>query len=77
MSKLPKKQQELLDALKRGVPVHYMEGWYSRKSYWFRGDTFQRVTATANALMDKGLARSKKVGSNVVLFAVEQDRAHA
>ena len=77
MSKLPKTQRELLDALLQGVYVYYMPGWFNKNSYWCRMDTLQRVTAPANALMDKGLARSKRVGSNVVLFAVEQDRAHA
>lgn len=56
--KLTERQQELLDAMKRGAVVHYMPyaGRFNRSAYYFRNDTMKRCTAAAEALLKKGLA---------------------
>ena len=51
--KLSPTQQELLDAMRRGVVVHYMGGI---DAYYFRSDTMKRCTSTALALHVKGMA---------------------
>ena len=52
--KLSRTQQELFDAMKRGVTVKQPVGDFG----YVRSDTqiYNRCTATANALMDKGYA---------------------
>lgn len=59
---LSKSQQELLDALKAGIVVRYSPymGRFSPTAYYYRNDNFKRVTAAANALIEKGYAQ--KVG---------------
>lgn len=56
--KLTAKQQELYDALKQGVVVHYMPymGRFNPSAYYYRHDTHQKVTVAADALVKKGLA---------------------
>jgi hypothetical protein len=58
-AKLSKTQQDLLDAMKRGVTVHYMPyaGRFNPTAYYFRTDTMKRCTAAADALIQKGLAK--------------------
>ncbi len=55
--KLPKTQQELLDAMQSGVVVHYMPymGRFRPNAYYYRRDTHKRCTAAAEALLEKGL----------------------
>jgi hypothetical protein len=57
--KLSKTQQELYDAMKSGVVVHYMPyaGRFNQTAYYFRTDTMKRCTAAAEALREKGLAQ--------------------
>lgn len=56
--KLPKTQQELLDAMKSGVVIHYMPyGRSNPHEYYWRSDTMKRCTAAANALIDKKIAK--------------------
>ena len=52
--KLSKTQQELFDAMKAGVVVHYMPymGTFNPTAYYFRNDTNKRCTAAAKALLD-------------------------
>lgn len=50
--KLSKSQEELLDAMKRGVVVH---GIFGIDSYYFRSDSFRRCTRPAEALIARGL----------------------
>jgi hypothetical protein len=61
-AKLSKTQQELLDAMKAGVVVHYTPymGTWNPNEYYFRADNHKKVTAAAKGLIDKGLAQ--KVG---------------
>lgn len=53
--KLSAKQQELLDAMKRGVKVHRYYGRHS--TYFRREDTNSKCTATINALETKGVIK--------------------
>ena len=55
--KLSKTQSELLEAMRGGVKCRYMPymGNYNPSSYYFRSDTMKRCTATAEALLKKGL----------------------
>ena len=55
--KLPKTQQELLDAMQAGVICHYMPymGRLRPNPYYFRNDNMKRCTAAAGALLEKGL----------------------
>ncbi len=55
---LSKTQTELLEALRRGVDVHYMPyaGRFNPTAYYFRADTMKRCTATVEALITKGYA---------------------
>lgn len=59
-AKLPRTQQELLDALRSGVVCHYMpySGRFNPAAYWFRGDNMKRCTAAAEALIAKGFAET-------------------
>lgn len=50
--KLSKTQQELYDAMKRGVVCHFMSGL---NCYYFRCDSMKRCTTTARALLKTGL----------------------
>lgn len=50
--KLSAKQFELLDAMRKGVRVHFMKGV---DPYCFRSDTMKKCTATLFALKDRGL----------------------
>lgn len=52
MTKLSKAQQELFDAMGRGVKVHFMGGI---SSYYFRSDTMRSCSPTAYALLKTGL----------------------
>lgn len=58
MITLSKTQQELLDAMKAGVFVHYMPyaGNFNPRPYFFRSDTMKHCTAAAEALKKKGFA---------------------
>lgn len=58
MTTLSKTQQDLLDAMKAGVTIHYMPyaGSWNPRPYYFRNDTMKRCTAAAEALRAKGLA---------------------
>lgn len=54
--KLSSAQQELYDAMKRGVTCIFMK--YSGRglgNYYFRTDNHKRCTAQARALLDRGL----------------------
>lgn len=55
---LPRTQADLLEALRKGVTLHYMPymGTFNPTAYYFRDDNHQRVTAAATALLNKGLA---------------------
>ena len=55
--KLSKGQQELYSAMLSGVTCSYMPymGWFNPSSYYYRSDTHKRCTATATALLKKGL----------------------
>ena len=57
--KLSKPQQDLVDAMKQGVTIHYMgyTGRFNPHAYYFRADTNKKCTASADALIDKGIAR--------------------
>lgn len=57
--KLSKPQQDLVDAMKQGVTIHYMGymGRFNPHAYYFRADTNKKCTASADALIDKGIAR--------------------
>jgi len=54
MKKLPKTQQELLDALHDGVVVHYLQGV---DSYYWRQDNLKKVTSAACSLISKNLCK--------------------
>lgn len=56
--KLSKTQQELYDAMKSGVEIHYMRymGSFNPTAYYFRADNYRRVTAAVRGLLDKGVA---------------------
>ncbi len=56
--KLSKTQQELLDALRSGVILHYIPyaGRFNPNAYYFRSDNMKRCTAAAEALIAKGFA---------------------
>ena len=56
MKTLSKTQQELADAMKAGVIVHY--GWSRAGGYYFRADNLKNCTAAALALLSKGHAVS-------------------
>lgn len=59
MAALTERQAALLEALKAGVKVHYMGymGRFNPNAYYYREDTHERVTAQANALIKRKLAR--------------------
>lgn len=61
--KLPKTQQDLYDAMKRGVICHYMRymGTFRPNAYYFRTDTHASCTAAVEALVKKGLAERFEV----------------
>lgn len=55
--KLTKPQQQLYDAMKRGVVCHYGQMQRTQSStYYFRNDTYKLVTAAARRLLGLGLA---------------------
>ena len=60
---LPKTQADLLEALRKGVTLHYMPymGTFNSTAYYFRDDNHRRVTAAATALLSKGLAEKYDV----------------
>lgn len=72
--KLSKTQQELYDAMKAGVVVHYMPyaGRFNPNAYYYRSDTFKHCTAAANALISKGLAKNEGVWNREKLILKEQ-----
>lgn len=55
--KLPKSQQELLDAMQAGAVLNFMPyfGRFNPQEYYYRSDTHRRCTAPAKALLAKGL----------------------
>lgn len=57
--KLSKTQQDLYEALRNGVVIYYMPyaGNFNPHAYFFRSDSNQRVTAAADALQKKGIAK--------------------
>lgn len=57
--RLSKSQQDLVDAIKHGVTIHYMGymGRFNPHAYYFRSDTNKKCTASANSLIEKGIAR--------------------
>ena len=76
--KLSKSQAELLEAMQNGVKCYYMRymGRFNPTAYYFRSDTMKRCTATAKALLEKGLVevRYRKNGDHV-LIAKRQNAA--
>lgn len=67
--KLTPTQQELLDAMRRGVEVRYMAPWSHRDSaYYFREDTLKKCTATARGICNRGLARFDCKRKTLVLW---------
>lgn len=56
--KLSKTQVELLRAMREGAEIHYQRymGTFADRQFW-RVDTFKPVTAAADALVNKGLAK--------------------
>lgn len=50
-------QQELYNAMKNGVVVHYMAGL---NQYFFRSDTMKHCTKQARALLKAGLVEEYK-----------------
>jgi hypothetical protein len=52
-------QQELLDAMKAGVVLHYMPyvGRVNPNEYYFRSDTMRKCTSPAKALLKAGLVQ--------------------
>jgi hypothetical protein len=52
MRKLTPAMADLLEAMKRGVRVHYIG---SADPYYFRADTFKPCTKQALGLIDRGL----------------------
>lgn len=56
-AKLPRTQQELLDAMRGGVTLNYLPyaGSFNPVAYYFRSDNMKRCTAAAEALLRKGL----------------------
>lgn len=71
--KLSKTQQELYDAMKAGVGVHYMRymGSLNPSAYYWREDNNQRVTAAASALIEKGIAKQVGKHNDIKLVLVE------
>ena len=69
MPKLSRAQASLLDALQRGVIVHWMDGTHA---YAFRSDTLKHVTPTVFALQRLGLV--DKAGSTY--FLTPRGKAH-
>lgn len=63
MKKLSKTQQELYDALKAGVILHYMPyaGRFNPNPYYFRHDNMKLCTAAAKALLERDLAEKYNV----------------
>jgi hypothetical protein len=59
VAKLPKTQQELYDAMLKGVKCRYMPylGSFNPNPYYFRSDTMKHCTAAAKALLAKGLLK--------------------
>ena len=55
MKKLSPRQAELLDAMKNGAVCYWMSLHSSRNPYYFRSDTMASCTATAEALLKRGL----------------------
>lgn len=55
--KLSKTQHELLKAMRKGAICHYMPyaGRFNPTAYYLRNDTHQSCTATAKALLARGL----------------------
>lgn len=62
MAKLTPAMQNLLDAMRSGVRVHFMSAGRSYEAHYFRSDTMKPCTKQAEALMARGLA--KHVTSN-------------
>lgn len=54
MKPLSPAMQDLLDAMRRGVRVHYMGGV---NPYYFRADTMKPCTKQIEALQARGLVR--------------------
>jgi hypothetical protein len=50
---LPKTQQELLEAIKSGVTVTWLQATRG-ESYYYRCDNHKRVTAAARGLLQRG-----------------------
>ncbi len=76
--KLTKPQQELLDAMKAGVEIHYMpyRGSFNPTAYYYRSDTRRTVTAAAKALIDLNLAKNaeRKRSAFLVLTSLGAER---
>ncbi len=55
--KLSKTQQELHEAMLRGVTCHYMpySGRFNPSAYYFRSDTMKKCSKAAAALLKLGL----------------------
>lgn len=74
MSKnLSQTQQDLFDAMRRGVVVHHMPymGRLNPSAYYFRDDTNKRCTSAALALISKGIAESRGRHDNKTLVLKE------
>lgn len=74
--KLSKTQQELYDAMKAGVVIHYMPyaGRFNPTAYYFRNDTMKRCTAAANGLIDRKLAKQVGGFSKEKLVLIEGEQ---
>jgi hypothetical protein len=59
MKKLTPKQQDLLDAIRRGVRVHYIGG---PNAHYFRHDTMKPCTQQLLGLVDRHLVESTHDG---------------
>ena len=57
VKKLSPRQAELLEAMKNGVVCRWMSWNSSKNPYYFRNDTMASCTATAEALLKRGLVK--------------------
>ena len=62
MKKLSKTQQDVVDALNSGVRIIYMRymGTFNPSSYYYREDTYKRVTSAVKRLLDLGVVEKTK-----------------
>ena len=75
--KLSTSQAELLEAMHSGVKCYYMRymGRFNPSAYYFRSDNNKRCTATARALLEKGLVEMMQEKCGNHLLVVKKHRA--